>query len=176
MKEYFKKHEITIIFFLIFIVLSFTLIPNERKHYLTENVNDFKENIYWRIMTIASIFVILIVIIYKKNYKNNFKQIMAEFIKLAIVCLVFSFLLQNVIMSLLLFINRLKSNEIIIKEYIVVDKIENNHFVAKELNSDEIITERDYFKQNGKIEIEKIKIKDTLKIKTQKGIFEIEYY
>lgn len=176
MKEYFKKHKITIIFFLIIIALSFTLIPNERKHYLTENVNEFKENIYWRIMTIASIIIILIVIIYKKIYKNNQKQIMEEFIKLTFICLVYSFLLQNVTMSILLLINRLKSNEIIIREYIVIDKIENNHFVAKELNSDEIITERDYFKQNGKIEIEKINIKDTLKIKTQKGIFEIEYY
>jgi hypothetical protein len=176
MKEYFKKHKITIIFFLIIIVLSFTLIPNERKHYLTENVNDFKENIYWKIATITSIIVVLIIIIYKEIYKNTLKQIMSEFIKLAIVCLVFSFLLQNVTMSFLLFINRLKSNEIIIREYIVVDKIKNNHFVAKELNSDEIITERDYFKRNGKIEIEKINIKDTLKIETKKGIFEIEYY
>ncbi|MEM0575824.1 hypothetical protein [Flavobacterium polysaccharolyticum] len=176
MKEYFKKHKITIIFFLIIIFLSFTLIPNERKHYLTENINDFRENIYWKIMTIVSIIVILIVIIYKEIYKNNLKQIMAEFIKLTLICLVYSFLLQNVTMSILLLINRLKSNEIIKKEYVVIDKIENNHFVAKALNSDAIITERDYFKQNGKIEIEKINIKDTLKIETKKGLLRIEYY
>jgi hypothetical protein len=176
MKEYFKKHKITIMFFLIIIVLSFILIPNERKHYLTENVNDFRENIYWKVMTIVSIIVILIAIIYKEIYKNNLKQIIAEFIKLTFVCLIYSFLLQNVTMSILLLINRLKSNEIIKKEFVVIDKIENNHFVAKSLNSDAIITERDYFKQNGKIEIEKINIKDTLKIETKKGFFGIEYY
>ena len=72
-------------------------------------------------------------------------------------------------------ISRLR-REIIKKEYVVIDKIENNHFVAKALNSDAIITARDYFKQNGEIEIEKIKIEDTLKIETKKGLFGIEYY
>jgi len=176
MKEYFKKHKITIIFFLIIIVLSFALIPNERKHYLTENVNDFKENIYWRIMTITSIIVVLIVIIYKEIYKSNLKQIMAEFIKLTFVSLVYSLLLQNVIMSIILSINRLKSNEIIKKEYIVIDKIENGHFVAKDLSSERIITNIDFLEQNAKIEIDKLKIKDTLKIETKKGLFGIEYY
>ena len=176
MKEYFKKHKITIIFFLIIIVLSFILIPNERKHYSTENVNDFIENIYWRIMTIASIIIILIVIIYKEIYKNNLKQIMEEFIKLTFICLVYSFLLQNVTMSIILLINRLKSNEIIKKEFIVIDKIENKHFIAKDLSSERIITDRDCLKQNIKIEIDKIKTKDTLKIETKKGLFGIEFY
>jgi hypothetical protein len=176
MKDYIKKHKITIIFFLMIVVLSFILIPNERKHYLTENVDAFKENIYWKVMTIASIIVIIIIIIYKEIYKNNLKQLMGELIKLSLVCLVYSFFLQNVTMSILLLINRLKSKEIIKKEYVVIDKIENNHFIAKDLCSERIITERDYIEQNIKIKIDKIKVKDTLKIETKKGLFGIEYY
>jgi len=176
MKEYIKKHKFTVVFFLIIIVLSFTLIPNERKHYLTENVEDFKENIYWKVMTIASIIVILIILIYKEIYKNKLKQLLGELIKLSLVCLVYSILLQNITMSILLLINRLKSNEVIKKEYVIIDKIENKHFIAKDLSSERIITDRDYEEQNIKIDIDKIKVKDTLKIETKKGVFGIEYY
>ena len=176
MKEYIKKHKFTVVFFLIIIVLSFTLIPNERKHYLTENVEDFKENIYWKVMTIVSIIVILIILIYKEIYKNKLKQLLGELIKLSLVCLVYSILLQNITMSILLLINRLKSNEVIKKEYVIIDKIENKHFIAKDLSSERIITDRDYEEQNIKIDIDKIKVKDTLKIETKKGLFGIEYY
>lgn len=176
MKEFYKKHKITIIFFSLIIVLSFILVPNEKKHYLIENVNDFKERIYWRLMAIASIIVILIVIIYKKIYKNKLRQILAEFIKLSIVCLFYSFLLQNVTMAILLFVNRLNSNEIIKREYVVIDKIENKHFIAKDLSSEHIITDRDFLKQNIKIDIDSLKIRDTLNIETKTGIFRIEYF
>ena len=93
MKDYFKKHKGKILLFLIIIVLSFILIPNERKHYSTENVADFEENVYWKLMTIVSIIIILIVVIYKEIYKNKLKQVLGELIKLSLICTVYSFLI-----------------------------------------------------------------------------------
>ena len=176
MKEYLIRHKFNIIFLFIIVVLSFILIPNEKKHYLTENVTNFKEKYYWSIMKMVSLFIILFVIIYKRIYNNKLKEIAIDFFKLTIICLVFSFLLQNVLLSVLLYINRLKTSENISKEYIVIDKINPEHFIAKEVKTEKTITERDYLKLNKNDKIDTIQINDTLKVSTKKGIFGIEFF
>ena len=79
-------------------------------------------------------------------------------------------------MSILLAINRLKTKEIVNNEYVVIDKIKNFHFIVKDLKSGKISTNRDFRKQNSKIEIDGIKINDTLKIENKKGLFGIVFF
>jgi hypothetical protein len=158
-------------------------VPYQEKFYLNKDIKNFKNDFYWEI--IFNIVIILLLVLFWRIFKEKEKKIKTLFFTFLNVILYssfFAFIFQSIIISTVLFTNRIiDSGQTQIIYNVEYNKANNYIIIINEKKSDTInnVLEEKFIKRLEDLRLkEKLKsiIKsDTVHIKYEIGLFGIKY-
>ena len=181
MKKLFLKYKINIILCLLLVAILLFLKPNEEKYYLKIDIEKFQNDYYWLI--IATIIILISAILaYTQFKKIQVKEILLGLLNTTIIIIIYSFLLQNVIMTLLLLGNRtIDRNQKTIIYKVEYNEVNDYTKIINQTKTDtitniweeKIINRLNIIRKNQKLK--SINESDTIHIKYNNGLFGVKY-
>jgi hypothetical protein len=158
-------------------------VPYQEKFYLKKDIKIFKNDFYWEMIFIFAT-LILFFVIYRisKGKVKNFKDFFIPVINVTFYILFFAFIFQKIIISIVLFTNRIiDTNQTQIIYKVECNKVQNYTQIINKTKSETItnLYEEDFFNRLEDLRVKK-KLKsiiksDTIHIKYENGLFGIKY-
>ncbi len=183
MKRLFMKYKDNIIYIIVMTFLLFYFEPSQKKFYLKNDIDNFESDYYWKM-----IFVIIILILLFLSWRilkvkeNKIKSLLFPLLNVTFYSLFIAFILQNIIISIVLFTNRFIDRSQTQMIYKVEYYKANNYLkIINEKKSDTInnVLEEEFLNRLENLRIKK-KLKsiiksDTIHIKFKNGLYGIKY-
>ncbi|MBO6184469.1 MAG: hypothetical protein J6O88_07220 [Chryseobacterium sp.] len=172
-----SKYKYFIIFLIIYGIILYVFVPNQKKYYFDDDIKLFKEGTYLKISLILSGIILCITVVKCIISKIKINQIFNVFFIMAFLCFNIFYLMGNSISSFLLYTNRKFAKDEFIKSYEILSISNNKYFSAQNIHSkNDFINEREYYKYSGEKDASNLKNGETITLKLKEGLFGITYF
>lgn len=176
MKTFLLKHKRTIIFWIVFLFVLFYFAPRQHDYYLDDDVRDFKRIYLTPILiwmgVVTSLLVFFIVFLKTKSFKQSSMAFLFIGINIAFCLLLF----QDLFLGAALFVNRQFKRSSLQKVYVVSytfgEGPAKDNFMVYDFSSKRNLIDAKLLNALYK---PGLKLKDTVTLQLNKGLFGIEY-
>ncbi|SEF44111.1 hypothetical protein SAMN05421847_0010 [Halpernia humi] len=155
---------------------TFYLQPEVEKSYLNFDIENFTKMYYLKIIIIATLILVMSIIVYSLIKKKSFEIISGYFLGLILFCFIFFFVMQSFLTSVILFLNKLESQNPHKEVYKILYIKDNYNFTAYNIKRDnDFIRDENYLNQKQKENLKNLKVGDTLVFQMHEGFFGVDY-
>jgi len=183
MKDFFLKYKYNILYIFVIMFLMVYFVPYQEKFYLKKDIKNFKSHFYWEMIFIITILILVFFIsrIFKEKVKN-YKSFFFPVVNVTLYVLFFAFIFQQIIISVVLFSNRIidRSQTVMsykvgyYQEHVLRDIISETKTDTIDANWEaEFINRLDVLRLKKKLKT--INKSDTIHVRYGNGLFGIRY-
>jgi hypothetical protein len=169
-----KENILIVLGITVFYALNTFFVPKQEDYYLKSDITNLEDIYYWKIVMISILIVSIIYFTISIFKKRNGNEKLNKFIRV----LIFSFgvliLLDSIIISTILLLNRMKT-EYKITEVFKVILAEKENLLAIKKNPDKMIFYDDYIRFHKIKTNQKFNVNDTLVLNYNQGVFGIKF-
>ena len=172
-----RKNKNWIIGLIIITVFDFFIQPQVEKHYLKFDIENFTKLYYFKIIITATAILAVSIIAYSLIKRKSFEIIAGYFLGLVLFCFIFFFVMQSVLTTVILFVNKLDSKSEHKEVYKILYVTDNKFISAYNINrNDDFIDEKKFLNSKQNINLKKLKVGDTLVFDMNVGLFGVDYF
>lgn len=171
---FFKKHRFTLFAFVVLVLVQILSVQFMDNHYRRSDISKFKATYLAPFMTLLMIALFLFIFFYFKIYRKKRSDILKTFFSASVVFLIYTILLQDIIVGLLLGLNRCATTSTEMRTYVVV--AQSPHVTVNALESYDVIIDQDFLSRHVRKDLSTLHVNDTLRLQIKKGIFGVVYY
>lgn len=172
-----SKYKYFIIFLVIYSIVLYVFVPNQKKYYFDEDIKLFQEGIYIKISLVLSGIILSITLIKCIISKIKIYQIFDIFFFMAFVCFTTFFFMKTSITSFFLYTNRKFVKNEFTKSYEIFTISGKRYFTAQNIHSkNDLINEKEYYKYSGEKNASNLKNGEIITFKLKEGSLGITYF
>ena len=172
-----SKYKYFIIFLVIYGIVLYTFVPNQKKYYFDKDIKPFKEGNYLIISLILSGIILSTTLIKCILSKIKITQIFNVLFVMTFLCFSTFFMMKTTITSFFLYTNRKFVKNEFIKSYEIFAISGKKYFTAQNIHSkNDLINEEEYYKYSGEKDASSLKNGEVIAFKLKKGLFGITYF
>lgn len=172
-----SKYKYFIIFLVIYGIVLYVFVPNQKKYYFDEDIKLFQEGIYIKISLVLSGIILCITVVKCIISKIKIDQIFNLLFFMSFLCFNIFYLMGNTTTSFLLYANRKFARNEFTKSYEIFTISGKRYFTAQNIHSkNDLINEKEYYKYSGEKNASNLKNGEIITFKLKEGSLGITYF